>query len=84
MKNNSYTEKQIEAYNLLSQVKKGEVPEETVEEIINMLGESDNVSTPDDAGKEDTISNLKIKLLEEKDWRKKASLAAMIISKRLE
>ena len=34
--------------------------------------------------KEDTETQIKLKMMDEPDWRKKASMAAMIISKSLE
>ena len=81
---NSYTEKQMEAYNLLYNVGKDGVSTETLEEIVNMLGELEQGSTTPTPPKEDSELIIRMKLMEETDWRKKAALSAMLISKSLE
>lgn len=79
---NYYSEKQIEAANMLSSVTKDGVPAETIDEIVNMIGETEQRSTPPaDRESDDAI---RLRLLSETDWRKKASLAAMLISRSLE
>jgi ribosomal protein L12E/L44/L45/RPP1/RPP2 len=75
-----YTEKQIEAYNILSDEGKN-ISSDDIETIIEMIGKEKPVN---ENVYQDKISELKIKLMEEKDWRKRASISAMIISKNLE
>jgi hypothetical protein len=76
----SYTRRQIEAANLL----KGTSPE-LIDEIVAMIGEVEqNKTDPVSPKKEDTEMSIKLKILEETDWRKKAALSAMLISKSLE
>lgn len=84
MKNISYTDKQMEAANMLRSVSEKGVPSEVIDEIVTMLGDAEQVSTTTPVPKEDTEAILKLRLLSETDWRKKAALAAMIISKNLE
>lgn len=77
----SYTDNQIEVANLL----KGESPE-LVDEIMSIVGEAEKSKLRDGVGekKEQTEAAIKLQLLYETDWRKKASLAAMLISKSLD
>lgn len=85
MKNISYTNKQMEAANLLRSVSDGKgVPSEVMDEILNMLGDAEQMSINAPSLKEETELTLKMKLMGETDWRKRASLSAMIISKSLE
>lgn len=79
----SYTDRQIEVANLLSSITKEDVSAEVIDEIINKVGEADR-STASSVVQDDTIEVIKLKLLDEKDWRKRAALSAMIISKSLE
>lgn len=78
----SYTNKQIEAANLLRSVSK--MPSEVFDEIVTMVGEAEQKSIAPAIEKEDTEAMIKMRLLTEKDWRTRASLAALIISKSLE
>lgn len=79
---NSYSEKQIEVSNILSSI---DAPQVAVDEIMNMLEDKAALSTkPPFLMNEESIDTLKTKLADETDWRKKATLAARIISKNLE
>lgn len=77
-----YTEKQIEAANLLNSVSKGPVSAEVADEIITMIGDAER-STASSTVKEETEEIIKLKLLNETDWRKRVILSAMLISKSL-
>ena len=77
---NSYTEKQIEVSNLLSAI---DAPQATVDEIMNMIMDQKSRSVMPPFSSE-SIDAIKLKLLDEKDWHKRAILAASIISKGLE
>lgn len=79
-----YTNRQIEAANLLRSVSDKGVSSEVMDEIITMLGEAEQKSINATAPKEDSELIIKMKLLTETDWRKRASLSAMLISKSLE
>jgi hypothetical protein len=83
MVNHSYTDKQIEAANLLKSVGDN-LSQEAADEIINMVGEAEKNPSIAPAEKDNTEAIIKLKLLEEKDWKKRAILSAMIISKSLE
>lgn len=88
MSTNPYSNRQIEVANLLSSVSKDGkgVPTEVIEEILGMVGDAEtrsvNAAAAED--KEMTETFLRIKILEEKDWRKKAALCAMLISRSLD
>jgi len=73
-----YTERQIEAANLLQGNK---VSSEIIDEIVNMIGEKEKINPS--ILKEDTEAIIKLKLLNETDWRKRATLSALIISNSL-
>ena len=75
----SYSNRQIEAANLL----KGESPE-LVDEILTMVGEAEKKSAEPTVKREDTEIAIKWAILNETDWRKKAALSAMLISKSLD
>lgn len=80
MPNNSYTDKQIEAMNMLRSVSDGGVPQDVMEQIVAMVAEQDTTAEKPVDETEDII---KMKMMEEPSWRKRAALAAMIISKKL-
>lgn len=73
-------EKQIEVENLLRSVD-GKMSSEQIEEILGYIKKEDVFL---DGKKKETVDELKLKLLDETNWRKRASIAAMIISKDLE
>ena len=80
----AYNEKQMEAYNMLHSVGKDGVSQETIDEVINMLEDHRVESLELDNSKQNDENFIKLKMMEETDWRKKAILAAMLISKSLE
>ena len=75
-----YSEKQIEVANILNSI---DAPQETIDEIMHMLIDQKKLSVMPVFNTE-SIDAIKLKLLDEKDWRKRAILAASIISKGLE
>lgn len=80
-----YTNRQLEVDNLLRSVSKGKgegVPPEVVDHIMNMVGEAETEAQVPQ--KEDSEALIKMRLLDEKDWRKRAALSALLISKSLE
>jgi hypothetical protein len=83
MSNNSYTDKQIEADNLLRSIGKGEMSAEIIDEIVSIIGESEN-KTSESLYKKENVDSIKLRLLDEPDWKKRAALAAILISKSLE
>ena len=77
-------EKQIEIENLLKSVK--EMPSDLIPELIALL-DSDSESSKSDSRAESVVMDeiaIKAKIADEPDWRKKATLAALLISKSLE
>jgi hypothetical protein len=80
----SYTDKQMEVANLLRSVSNDGVSPEVADEIINMVGDAEQKTTVDDPPKEETETSIKMRLLNETSWRKRASLAALLISKSIE
>lgn len=76
-----YNEKQIEAANLLRSSDQN-ISEEVMEQIIEMIGDKSNDRLPEE--KKNLESIIKIELLRESDWRRRAALSAMLISKSLE
>jgi hypothetical protein len=71
--------KQIEVENLLRSTSGKEISSEMIDQIVNMIKEQ----APDYTSLEDTETNIKLKLLNETDWKKRASLAALLISNSL-
>lgn len=74
-----YTEKQIEIANLINSI--GDVPAGTMDEILAIVETSkqnETITTPDE-----TETQLKTRILNEPDWRKRVALSAMIISNSL-
>ena len=82
MKNISYSEKQTEGANLLRDT---DAPQVAIDEIMNLFADAEKLSLrPVMESKDESVDAIKMKLLDEKDWRKRASLSAMLISKSLE
>lgn len=79
----TFNEKQIEAYNLLKSIGgEKDIPPAVIDEIMLML---DGKNKKEIIKKEeDSELIIKARLLNEKDWRKRAALSAMLISKSLE
>jgi len=74
---NKEDDRKIEIETLL---KDSNISTEVVEKITSAIEQT----KPTTAEPTEEISTLKIKLMEEKDWRKKAAIAAMIISNSIE
>ena len=74
MSNNSYSDKQIEADNLLRSIGEGKMSSEIIDEIISMIGESENKNT-ESPYKKENVDSIKLRLLDESDWRKRAALS---------
>ena len=76
-------EKQIEIENLLRSIGKdgATIPSNVIAEIIELID-----SPKPEEGRSQSLDErtIRLKMMEEKDWRKKAAMAAMIISKSLE
>lgn len=85
MSTNPYSNRQIEVANLLNSISKDGkgVPAEVIDEILGMVSDAEirSVNAAAAENKETTETMLRIKILEEKDWKKRASLAALLISK---
>ena len=82
MRNISYSDKQTEAANLLRDT---DAPQGAIDEIMNLFADAEKLSLrPVMESKDESVDAIKMKLLDEKDWRKRASLSAMLISKSLE
>lgn len=78
-----YSEKQIEIANLLNSIGKQELPPEVVEEVVSMVGDAERETPPAAAPEDNSEDLIKLKLLYEDDWKKRAILSAMLISKKL-
>lgn len=78
------SERQLEIENLLRSANKGEaIPDNVIAEIIEMVEKP--ISPAEGRLPESNIEEtIKLKMLEEPDWRKRAQMAAMLISKSLE
>ena len=75
-----YSEKQIEVANMLTSI---DTPQAVVDEIMNMIIDNKELTFMPPLNNE-SVDAIKLKLLDETDWRKKAILAARIVSKGLE
>ena len=82
--NRPYTERQIEVSNILRSVSHEGVSPDQLDEIINMIGDAERESVASQKPKEDTETSIRMRLLDEGDWRKRAALSALLISKSLE
>lgn len=83
----SYSNRQIEAQNLLQSVSEGGVSSNVINEIIRTIGEAEQLSKGSAiVQQEDSESLLKQRLSDVpvEDWRKRASIAAMIISNKID
>lgn len=85
MSNQAYTDQQIEVANLLHSVGKagGEVPSNVIEEIVEIMGNQRKIAPKTNPDTEKSEALIRMKLLDEKDWRKRASLCALLISNSL-
>ena len=73
-----YSDKQLHAQELLSEM--GEVPEASREEIMKLL-EDEDTGAEQEHNRELVDMQIKMRMMEETDWRKRASLAALLISR---
>ena len=71
---------EIEAENIL---KEHDVPQESITQILNLFKNKENISLQK-IDKDETEDDLKNRIMDEPDWRKRAALSARIISKSLE
>lgn len=78
----AYTDEQIEIANLLHSVTTEGVPADVVDQVLEMVKARQQ---PEEQPKvEENIDLIKLKLMDETNWRKRAALGAMLISKSLE
>ena len=80
----SYTERQTEAANILK-----DVSPELLDEIVTIVGEAEKQNKmqkdySDRTQKEESDAQIRMNILNESDWRKKASLSALLISRSFE
>jgi hypothetical protein len=80
----AYSNKQIEVANLLQSIDTKGVPASMIDEIMNMLEEKASINMLPPIDPKETEATIKMKMMDEKDWRKKAALSAMIISMSLD
>lgn len=60
------------------------VPEDTIDGLMTRITLNENIEKHGRSLRRETVADLQEKLLEETDWRKKASIAARIISLNIE
>ena len=76
-------EKQNEIENLLHSVKgKGEIPSDIVAEIMNLV--DDPIAAPVPPLVTENNEDIRMRMMDEPDWRKRAAMAAMLLSKSLD
>ena len=81
MATSSFSNRQIEVINLLHSVE--DIPADVSDEIVAMLGEAE-AQVPDSVAPiEDIETAVKWRLMHEPDWRKRAAMSAMLISRSL-
>ena len=80
----NYTSKQIEAANLLRSSGNDSISPDVIDEIVDVIGELEQRSDAASSVKEDTDTIIRMKLMDERDWRKRAALSALLISKSLD
>lgn len=83
----AYSDRQIRAGDLLEDVTiKGEkIPTDVINQIVELIGVPDESNQSTDALNAQRAEDvLKVQLLNEPDWRKRAAIAALIISRSLE
>ena len=79
-------EQKAEIENILRSVSDGkEVPQEIITEVMEIINAPEkNIPTPEEGGSKSSNIDIRMKMLVEPDWRKRAVLAAEIISRSLE
>lgn len=78
-----YSDREIEIANILNSAASEGLSPEKIDAILEMVKES----TPEpsmEKKKDDSELQIRLKLLEESDWRKRVALSALLISKSLE
>jgi DNA-binding transcriptional MerR regulator len=80
----AYSNKQIEVANLLQSITTKGVPASTIDEIMNMLEDQTSTTMLPPMEPQETETTIKMKIMDEKDWKKRVRLCAMIISNSLE
>lgn len=70
--------RKIEVENIL---KEFDMPTSDIENILSMISSDGNNNVE---SQDNSVDSIKLKLLDEQDWRKRAALSALIISKGLE
>jgi hypothetical protein len=84
-KNPYYSDKQLEIDSILRSALKDDAPNDVIDSIMTIVGDAENKKeSAEEIDKSETIDSIKLRLLDETDWRKKAALSAMIISKSLD
>lgn len=75
-----YSDRQLQAAELLS-----ELGAEKAQEIIALIGEAEHkTASPSLRSREEEEAQIRLQIINEVDWRKKAQLAALLISRSLE
>lgn len=82
MAKSKFSDKQIEIANLLKSATEGAVSPTLINEILSIVDKIERESSVSISQKDtqDIKAIIKMKLLSEKDWKKKAQLSAMLIS----
>lgn len=80
MSSHPYTNKQIEVANLLRSTGRDGISSDTTDEIVESMIEDGGVEEAPPPGV-DVITLIRMRIMDEPDWRKRASLAAALISK---
>jgi hypothetical protein len=60
------------------------VPAEKIDEVLHLFSEKSTERHSEDMGNPSISSDLRTRLLDENDWRKRASIAARILSESLD
>lgn len=81
MKNISYSDNQTEAANLLRDT---DAPKAAIDEIMNLFADAEKLSVRPVMKADESEDIIKLKMMEEPSWQKRAILAARLISKGLE
>lgn len=81
MKDISYSDKQTEAANLLRDT---DAPQEAIDEIMNLFADAERLSLRPVMKADESVEMIKLKLMDEPDWKRRAQLAALLISRSLE
>lgn len=82
----TYSNRQIEVANLLRSTEREEVTSDVIDEIMAIIEDAEAVKSNDEKRDTSEVAEeaLRMQILNEPDWRKRASMAAMIISRNLQ